>query len=770
MKHTPYDDYRFRAVTGADIGNWNAFWITTKRFRPLEYKLVFDAHGSPEYNTKDNNIHTLFRKNFKTSSNLVEKALLYISGDDIYKAYLNDVFIGEGPAQSYPFAYNYNCYDVTDLIKSNTVNAIGVHVYYQGLYNIYLMSADNSHGLIAELQITYSDGSTQIIKTDSSWKCKESNARTARYTFGYQTQFSEDIDLNLWDEGWYNADFDISDWDSVCLSGNPTPVHLNIVPQITPPVKHKKIHPTEIRKIEGGFFLDFGKEYVGTLGLRVKGNKGDVIEIRCGEELNDDGSVRYDMRCNCLYQEFITLTGGEDFVDFFDFKGYRYVEILGISSLEKQNVWTLHRCYPFPEKPAVFDSSDDMMNKIWEICRHSVEIGTQDTYYDCPTREKGGFLGDALITGASHMTLTNDIRVYKKFINDLSHSARHFCALMCHTPSQAVGMLADFSFLYPLFLEEYYSQTGDIEFVKEKLYVADGILEYFSSMENNDALLENIKYIEHIPCENYDAILVDWPGNKRDGYDFKKAKEGVSTPINGYYYGFLKSCAELYALCGDNEKSKFYCNKAEKVGESINKKCYNPLTGLYLDTPDSEHSALHSSIIQGYFGLVPPKGYAPIVEQIKEKRLCCGVFFAYFVIGFLYRIGEHELAYDLISGDDEFSWTNMVREGATTSMEVWGKDQKSNTSWCHPWSSSFITFQTREIMGIKIKKAGRKEFFISPRIPDTLDFQSIDFPIDGGRFKASFERKNGRIIYTVSAPENVIISFDEIEGIEFKRI
>ena len=94
MSKTPHDNYKFRAIAGADIGKWRSFWITTKRFRPLEYKRLFDAHGASEYNTKDNNIHTLFRKNFKTRSEKIEKALLYISADDIYKVYINGDFIG----------------------------------------------------------------------------------------------------------------------------------------------------------------------------------------------------------------------------------------------------------------------------------------------------------------------------------------------------------------------------------------------------------------------------------------------------------------------------------------------------------------------------------------------------------------------------------------------------------------------------------------------------------------------------------------------------
>jgi len=769
MRKTPHDQYHYRAVVGAEVKRWNAFWLTTERFRKLPFRPLATLHGFPELATENKNIHTLYRKNITLLEREIESAQLFITGDDIYKLYLNGTFVGEGPAQSYPFAYHYNCYDVTDLLKAGEVNAIGVHVFYQGLHNIYLMSADNAEGVILQLEISYADGTSETICSDSTWVYKESTARTSRYTFGYQTALSEDIDLNLWEDGWYDVDHDLSDWKPVSLTGCPYPVRYELQPQSTPLVKHEIIHPKTIAPIENGFFLDFGRELVGTIALRIKGNPGDVIEIRCGEELLEDGRVRYDMRCNCRYQEYITLTGNDDFVDFFDFKGYRYVEILGITALECENVWTLHRNYPFPEQPASFASSDELMNRIWEMCFHGVRIGTQDTYYDCPTREKGGFVGDALITGQSHYLLTGDIRVFRKFITDFANSARHSCGLIPHVPTNSLGFGADYSLLYPLFLDKYYEYTGDLDFIREKLPVADGVLEYFRRYENQDGLLEHIQH----PCgEQYEPFVLDWPQNYRDDYDFERARNGVCTTINGFYYGFLKTTAKLYDLIGDTEKTTQYMNRTQRVGESINALCYSKKTGLYLDTPQSEHSALHASVIPLYFGLEPPNGYGPIVDLLRRKRLNCGVYFAYFLIGLLYRIGESDLAYDLLSGTDEHSWANMLREGATSCMEAWGKEQKWNTSWCHPWSSSPIIFYTEEILGIRSNVPGLASIRISPKIPASLDCMKLELPVPDGRLFASFVRENGRISYTVRAPEQMEIIFDANgnDAIDFTRL
>ena len=57
--------------------------------------------------------------------------------------------------------------------------------------------------------------------------------------------------------------------------------------------------------------LDFGREMVGYLLASAKGSRGEQIVLRFGEELNEDGSVRFDMRCNCQYEEVWTLSGEE---------------------------------------------------------------------------------------------------------------------------------------------------------------------------------------------------------------------------------------------------------------------------------------------------------------------------------------------------------------------------------------------------------------------------------------------------------------------------
>ena len=238
MKASTYENYRERSIVGEQT-NWKGFWLTSHRFyHPIEYRR-YGYNRIPQFNSEIQNIHTLFRKQFTLLDKKIQSAKLFITGDDLYKLYINGKFVGEGPAQSYPFAYPYNCFDVTDLLQSGE-NAIGIHLFYQGLFNIYLMSADNLCGMICQLEISYQDGTTQTLVSDRSWKYQECDAYSSRHEFGYQTQFSEDIDLSKIPYDWADETYDDVAWECALIAANPYPIEYTLIPQVTPTAQREK--------------------------------------------------------------------------------------------------------------------------------------------------------------------------------------------------------------------------------------------------------------------------------------------------------------------------------------------------------------------------------------------------------------------------------------------------------------------------------------------------------------------------------------------------
>jgi hypothetical protein len=127
----------------------------------------------------------------------------------------------------------------------------------------------------------------------------------------------------------------------------------------------------------------------------------------------------------------------------------------------------------------------------------------------------------------------------------------------------------------------------------------------------------------------------------------------------------------------------------EKAKQAFVETFYCEKTGLFVDAPDTTHSAIHSNLLPLLFeiGTEDEALRDRLVDFLMEKKLTSmGVYMAYFALAALMKHGKREEAVKLAT--DPGCWLNMLAEGATTTYEAWGKDQKWNTSLCHPWATA----------------------------------------------------------------------------------
>lgn len=721
---------------------WRAKWIVDRDFYGLAPINVFhkelDKTKSTIHREDLKNRHMLVRKKFEILSDF-ENAHIYITADDYYKLYINGKFVGQGPAPAYYFHYNYNKYDITPYLKKGE-NIIAVHLYYQGLINRVWNSGDLRQGMIGEIYVD----DKLVLATDRTWKYKISEAYKSGGIIGYDTQYLENIDSRLIEQNWKQLDYDDSDWQEV--QEDHTFDH-KLYLQETSPVDVYIIKPKYIAKMEKGhYFIDFGREITGQFKMDAKGSAGDVIEIRCGEELNEDGSVRYQMRCNCTYREFWTLSGKDvDKLEFYDYKGFRYAEVIGPDyAIDKENFSAIVRHYPMDDDKCKFISSDILVNKIWNMCKNSVKHGAQEHFVDCPTREKGQYGGDVTVAGHSHIYLSGDLKYYKKAVKDFAFSAFVCPGLLAVAPGSLMQEIADYSMQWPMQLLFYYKHSGDIDFLKEMYPICEGLLRYFNKFEREDGMLEGV---------NEKWNLVDWPANLRDNYDFevdKTMSEGAHNVINAFYYGMLKTINEIRDILGIS----YDTYKLEKFKYVFTDIFYDEQTGLYVDSEDTKHSAIHSNILPLYFDLIPRGKHERIVKFLKTKGLNCGVYMAYFMLKALARVDEHEYVYNLISSQSPNSWGNMIKEGATSCFETWRKDQKHNTSLCHPWASAPIPILIEDIVGLSPAQPGWETINFNPHIPSFLEYLYIKVPVKTGTIEVIYKDRK----LDIKGPEGVKIN------------
>ena len=646
-----------------------AEFICHKDFSAVQPINVFHKEcEKKELDEKDNrylNRHILFRKKFNIDK--TKNAVLKITADDYYKLYINGKFVTMGPAASYPNCYNYNVIDVSEYLCSGE-NVIAVHTYYQGLINRVWVSGDRRQMLWVDMSV---DGE-QILISDTSWKCHEHTGYGRCGKIGYETQFMEVYDSGANEAFFFLKDFDDSDWENARIFKN---ADYTLVKQQTKQLQLYYVEPKTCLEKGNTVWLDFGQEMVGYLCANAKGAKGDTVTLRYGEELNGDGSVRYDMRCNCKYEEKWILSGGDDTLNSFDYKAFRYAEIILPQGVDVSNITMLVRYYPFEYK-ARFDADTSELSAIVKLCADTVKYGMQENFVDCPTREKGQYLGDVSIAARAHAILTGDTDMMKKAIKDFCNSCFVCPGMMAVSTSSLMQEIADYSLQFPSQVLWVYKTDGDMDFLRYAEPYVTNMYKYFSQYERKDCLIDNL-------LDKWN--MVDWPKNLRDGYDFPLTRpigEGLHNVINAFWCGFLQSVDEIYVILGKKKTGK--TDKAIKAYISA---FYCEETGLFCDTPEHTHSSIHSNVLPLLFNIGTDEYYKNIIEFIKSKRLSSmGVYMAYFTLAALKNHGEYELAKQLIADPD--CWLNMLSEGATTTFEAWGKDQKWNTSLFHPWATA----------------------------------------------------------------------------------
>ncbi|MBQ3075042.1 MAG: family 78 glycoside hydrolase catalytic domain [Clostridia bacterium] len=594
-----------------------------------------------------------------------------LSADDYYKLSVNGRFVCPGPAQGYYFNYYWNETDITDYLSEGE-NEILADVYYQGFINRAYNSGDRRIGLIAEIF----DDSGVLLSTDEAWECSAVRAYSITHVLAHNTMVAENFDSRIKPDPWENCAVKEADY-----TFSPKPATLLQV--------YEKAPATE-EKLQNGIFYDFGQELTATLKISARGKSGSRVRILCGEETEDTPEkTRFMMRCGCHYEEWWTLDEGENLLEQYDYKAFRYVTLVPDEDVEILSLCAVVRHHPFDDEYCTLETDDEVLRSVWQICKNGVKFGSQEVFVDCPSREKGQYAGDLTVTSAAQIILTGDLSLFEKALENQMQSAFICKGLMAVTPGSLMQEIADYSLQFPILALRHYAYTGDKGMLSRTYKTCLGIVEHFRQFERDDGLLQGV-------WDKWN--LVDWPKNLRDGYDFPLESvmpkdSPAHNVLNAFYVGCVLQTEEIARILGEKGESR-----GEALKEAFHRAFYNEKTGLFTDCEESEHSALHSNVIPAFYGIQKPSQNEAILALVREKGLSCGVYMAYFVLKALCGMGYFEDAYRLIVNRGEHSWYNMVREGATTCFEAWGKEQKWNTSLCHPWASAPISLLAEDVL------------------------------------------------------------------------
>lgn len=642
-------------------------WITNSEFYNLKPRNVFHRQLEPLDLPCDKirNKHILFRKSFKTEKD-VDCAKIFITADDYYKLYINGKFVAQGPSPSYHFRYNYNVINIGDFIQKGE-NVIAVHTLYQGLINRVWQSGDNRHGLILDV---VADGEV-IVKSDESFKTCEHSAYKEIGIAGYQTQFLEEYDSRSLEVGFESLNFSDKHWENAKIS---KVFDHTLTEQKSDMLEFEKILPKTQKMKDGKIFCDFGSNYVGYLNVKAHGKAGDEITVRCGQELDENSNVRWRLRANCDYEEKWILSDKASSLDWFDYKSFRYVELLIPPGCEIEEIYLNARHYPFELKAKLKEEfkNNRKLQAVWNLCINTQKYGVQEVIQDCMEREKGFYVGDGCYTALTHMLLTKDDSMVRKLIDDGFSAEFITDGLVTCLNCSFMQEIAEYPLMLIYLVMWHYRITKDGEYLKQNYEKSVKVLEAYRTAYERDFLL----------CDLDKWCVVEWPKNFQHNYDIDITEGKIChqphISLNAYY---LEAVKTVNFMAKALNLGKY--RDTEPMIRAFYDGFYDKNAHLFKDGIETNHICIVGNLFPFAFKFCPDENFKEnMIKMIQEMKISSvSLFGAFLVLEGLVRNGKSDMIGEIMS--DDGAWMRMLREEATTTFEGWGKETKSNASLFH---------------------------------------------------------------------------------------
>jgi hypothetical protein len=441
---------------------------------------------------------------------------------------------------------------------------------------------------------------------------------------------------------------------------------------------------------------------------------------------------------------------------------FRYAELVAatedvkLTAIEQRALF-----YPFDDHAASFESSDDRLNRVWELSAYTLRATPFLAVYADGNRERMPYEADAHVQQLGHYSVDREYAI-----------ARYTNQFLIFHPSWPTEWQ-----MHAVFMAHAdWMQTGDTEHLARNYEQLEA--KALLALAREDGLISTrtglvtpalLRALHFRPGEHPDIMndIVDWPPGapaqgesaasyrsntsegERDGYVFAD----VNTVVNAFHYRCLLMMAEIAGALGKERARADLTARAQRVHASFNRRLFDPQRGVYVDGEGVAHASLHANMFPLAFGLVPPDRVASVVRHIKSRGMACSVYGAQYLLEALYAAGEAEYALGLMSSDTRRSWLNMLRVGATMTTEAWDELYKPNLTWNHAWGSAPANIVARKVAGVEPAAPGFSRISIRPQLAG-LQRGDLRMPTPRGAVRVQWRTADEGLSLEVTVPAN----------------
>lgn len=527
------------------------------------------------------------------------------------------------------------------------------------------------------------------------------------------------------------------------------------------------LHPTE--KATGVWRrYDTGKVRLGRPSFTMDVPSGSVVEFAYSETLTEkpiyDGYTHKivadfsgaDWEKDPRVAPYIPLSGGlsrnmdhfiarggrQTFIPLTP-KGGRYLEVhiqADPAVVKFIKAEYIERSY-FAEPVGNLDCGDKTLNDVWTLGINTLRACAEDAVIDNPTRERGQWTGDVLLSMFITAAGYNDLRLFKRGIRQSA-----FCAqpdgLVAGLNPGGEAYLSTYSAQWVTSVLNYYDLTGDRNLLDEM---------YLYSVRNLDVF---VKQLGDKGIEPFAWGFVDW------GFPDKFTRTALSLHVLEAFRNMVRWCKVI------GKDAEPYNALSARLEDILRKQI-----GLQVESGKWEDFGYHCTVLALRAHLISAPAVPSAIEFIRTHILNCfpnnpnapqladpsisnsqliTPYFAYYTFPPLIEYGEMDFVLDQY----RTCWGWGIKNGLTTQPEVFNL----NWSHCHAWASSPTAQLTKYVLGLLPQYSSGENHFALYLNPGSLKqaFGRIPFPNSSGVIKIEWKRNtDSSITYSIDTPRPV---------------
>lgn len=755
--HTEYNVKVTAIGVSGESASGTASFQTGRMDLPWKAQWVTDM--SYDFPKKVSPVPMTFRKSFTLAKD-IKKGWIHSTALGVYELQLNGEKVGEdyfAPGfTSYDHQIQYQTYDISNLLKtSNTIHAVLAGGWAAGSFNYIRknkISADRQ-AFLCEVHIQYTDGSSEIIVSDTSWEVSlEGNYKMAEWYDGE----TFDATIELEQIHWKSVDITAPRKNPVLLA------------QYGPPVRVQEImQPISMTYSPSGETIyDFGQNFAGVISARIKGKRNQEIIFRHAEVLVGGELFVKSLRTAKATATYICVDGEQVYSPKLTYMGFRYVGLRGIAPEDIElTAYVLHSAF---DEIGSFSCSNELITQLQSNIRWGGRSNFVDIPTDCPQRdERQGWTGDIAVFASTACFNFDMSRFFDKWLLDMRSEQGKGGGLPMviprggdHWPVLANSCWGDSSILVPW--AEYLAR-GNKQVLEQQYPAMKKFLKAAKWWSSFLAVSPSDRYIWRFPFH-----FGDWAAPDENVKQWLKKGKWVGT---AYFANSCRIVSQIAQTLGYKEDADYYLKLREKIIAAYRKAFTDNEGTLKKEFQTGYVLPLHFGMTEGQ---ETEAMVSNLVRLIKDagNHLTTGFTGTPYLLFALSDHGRLDAAYELLLQEECPSWLYEVKAGGTTIWERWdslrpdgtvniddltGKKEGEESgggmvSFNHYANGAVGDWLYKRMVGIEPTEGGYRTFQIAPMPGGGVTWAQASTRTPYGLASAAWIIKDGTFTMTAKVP------------------